>query len=263
RPRAASAIRYGSSVAGRLASKPACCAAGGGRLADIDVLRRFGFLHYNIGTIHLAEGRHAAAIRCIREAANWDTGNAQEALLTIADAAVRAGSDAYVRHDIGGVVRAGDALPAARTRPPADACAGHASVPPRAGFAGTGSRRRAGAARAHPGASRSLPQPGNCGLVTGIEEAQAFLVQDRGGETPGAEGAGVEPEPIRSQIRRGADGVAMHDEFLEGLARVEKRPADPDEILVVLLGEGTAGTQAGMNEQVRADAVMQRETLEE
>jgi tetratricopeptide (TPR) repeat protein len=69
-------------------------------LADIDVLRRFGFLHYNIATIHLAEGRHAAAIRCIREAANWDMGNAQEALLTVADAAVRAGSDAYVRHDI-------------------------------------------------------------------------------------------------------------------------------------------------------------------
>lgn len=73
-------------------------------MADIDVLRQFGFLHYNIGTIHLAEGRHVAAVRCIREAANWNMGNAPEALLTVAAAAVRAGSAAYARHDIAAAV---------------------------------------------------------------------------------------------------------------------------------------------------------------
>jgi tetratricopeptide (TPR) repeat protein len=68
-------------------------------LADIDVLRRFGFMHYNIGTIHLAEGRYAAAVRCIREAANWPVDNTPEALATIAEAAVRAGTEAYSGHD--------------------------------------------------------------------------------------------------------------------------------------------------------------------
>src|SRR3954468_22042431 len=56
-------------------------------------------MHYNIGTIHLAAGRYGAAVRCMREAANWPGDNTPEALGVIAEAAVGAGTEAYSRHD--------------------------------------------------------------------------------------------------------------------------------------------------------------------
>src|SRR4051812_17972470 len=88
----------------------------------------------------------------------------------------------------------------------------------------------------------------------GIDEAALGSLDHQRGQDPGTVSAGIDSDAVRPLLDVRADGVTVdYDEAMVGLVE-QKRLADPPQVRLRLLFELNAWTNAGVNEQIIAEA---------
>src|SRR5206468_7344528 len=106
----------------------------------------------------------------------------------------------------------------------------------------------------------SIARYGSCRRV----EQPAFGSLDRKGrQNSAAVGPRVDADPVRPLLDGLGDGVAMDDDEAVIAVIVEERFADPPQVGLALLVELDARPNAGMDEQIVAEAAAVGEALKE
>jgi hypothetical protein len=85
------------------------------------------------------------------------------------------------------------------------------------------------------------------------QESDAVAVQSGACETPGHVRAGVDVDPIWSNLGVFGGRMAVHDDFAEVLSTFEERLANPQKVFRALIFQGNTGPDAGMAEKILAD----------
>ena len=111
--------------------------------------------------------------------------------------------------------------------------------------------RRALSARSLPGRAARL-----CLLLAlaRLDEPPFRPLQPDGREDPVPVGAGIDRNPVRMRFGLVDDGVAVDDDEAVIGAALEESVANPAEVLGALLGDRHARADAGMDEQIVAEA---------
>ena len=99
-----------------------------------------------------------------------------------------------------------------------------------------------------PGAGRARAGAG------GLKECHAVGLEQQAGEHTGADRPGVDGDSVGVVLDRRHDGVAVHHLEAEVGGRGQERIADPDQIVAGLGIERHAGADAGVDEEVAAEA---------
>ena len=117
--------------------------------------------------------------------------------------------------------------------------------------------RAAEAVEAEAGADR----PG--ARTFGLEQGDGVGLEHEAGEPAGPHRPGVDGDAVRVVLDHRHDGVAVHDLEAEVGGRAQERLANPDQVVAILRLERDARADAGVHEQVAADAQRQRAGVEE
>src|SRR5262249_697523 len=96
-----------------------------------------------------------------------------------------------------------------------------------------------------------------------MQEAALLALEGERGEAAGGEGAGVDADAAGADLGLDRDAVAMDDDGAVIGRRIEKRLADPQQVVAQLALEADAGPDPGMHEQVVADPMLQPEAADE
>ena len=95
------------------------------------------------------------------------------------------------------------------------------------------------------------------------EDFEAFLgllPKDLNGLPSGVIAVGVQAYPIRPDIRLFHGRVAVKDAQGKTGSEIEKRPADPHQVVIALFGKRASGANAGMGEDITPDGQQHRQT---
>lgn len=88
--------------------------------------------------------------------------------------------------------------------------------------------------------------------IRGLQEIARGPVENHRGQRAGHEGAGVDADTVFPHIRPRGDRVAMDDDVVMARPGIEEFAADPNQVALILVGQGDPRPDPGMNERVVA-----------
>jgi len=103
----------------------------------------------------------------------------------------------------------------------------------------------------------------NAATSFGGQEPRSPLVEDRAGQPPCHESAGVDIDPVREDVGRLGRSVAVHDDLAEVGAAGEELFSNPQEVLLALAIQRHAGADTGMAHEVPARRQRHRQRSQE
>ena len=95
-----------------------------------------------------------------------------------------------------------------------------------------------------------------------LKKAHPVILQHDTGQLPAENRACVDPDPVGTHDRGTLNRVAMDHHIVERAIMFEEGFADPPQIMRHLLGERHPGPDAGMDEQIRPDCMVEGEFAE-